>query len=141
MKHRVAWGLVVLVGCGALLYARLTSLDLSPFNDRSFQREVWLTGRGPQNPRGQMLDDLLHTHLEKGMLRTATVQMLGQPDEMFNRTTAKQYLGLRDDELGRARKVDAYGLGRWGAVGKGDDRLLLLFDADGRLVDVRHIDH
>lgn len=71
------WGMVIflaamavgIVGIAFVVVWLLSFLD-GPFNDREFDREIWLANAysgNRDNPRGGMLEDLLHRHLKQGM--------------------------------------------------------------------------
>ena len=80
---------------------------------RDFDRQVWLAagnGCGDNNPRREMVSDLMDNHLALGMTRRSVRQLLGRPE------------GLYGDRI-------EYGLGLRGSC----YHLFLTFDTEERL--------
>ncbi|MCU0707964.1 MAG: outer membrane protein assembly factor BamE [Pirellula sp.] len=99
---------------------------MDPFAGRYFDRELWHRFHeddDPDNPRASMVTDLQWNYLKKGMTRSDVEELLGTPD--FEK---------RDD-------VYSYNLGMWSGHRMDYDSLDIHFDADGKLADVRRLQH
>lgn len=112
----------VLAFCGYLYFVVLDD----PFNNRDFDKEIWLKSHAdmdPDNPRGEMYEDLVENHLSKGMSKTEIFGLLGQPD--FQNT----------------EDLMSYNLGMWSGMRIDYDSLDLKFTADGGLVEFCRVQH
>ena len=99
---------------------------LDPFAGRKFNRYLWhqySSDDNPDNPRASMVSDLRWQYLDKGMTRTEVKELLGTPD--FER---------RDD-------LYSYNLGMWSGFRIDYDSLDIHFDSNGRLINVRRVQH
>jgi hypothetical protein len=100
--------------CGVLLF------KADPFNQISFNRQVWLTSPdGMDCPRGKMAGDLLRFHLNKGMSKQEVVEVVGTPDGK--------------DRTDTGQEVYRYYLGCWSGLRIDEDYLDVVFDASGRV--------
>ncbi|MGH7167453.1 MAG: hypothetical protein ACREII_02875 [Nitrospiraceae bacterium] len=98
----------------------------SPFDDRSFDPVVWKASskdRNPDNPRGQMYEDLVKNHLRAGMTQPEVIALLGHGDE-----------AERQDFI-------SYNLGMWSGFRVDYDTLDLSFDRGGRLKRYNRVQH
>lgn len=78
----------------------------NPFNDQSFDRKVWMANAGNtghDNPRGDMVTDLIRHHLRKGMTQDSVVRLLGEPDHGKSREVYRYNIGW-----GHTWKIDPY---------------------------------
>lgn len=108
---------------GWTLFMVLTS---DPFDDRRFDRSVWLAMHGSQdrdNPRGPMARDVQRILLEAKMSRAQVREMLGSPD------------GHETPSLWQ------YTLGMWSGFRIDYDSLDVHFDDRGRATKVRVVQH
>ena len=97
-----------------------------PFDDRPFDREVWLQMSGSEdheNPRGRMADDVRRRLLEDRPDRDGVVQLLGEPD------------------FGREESLYQYHLGAWSGFRIDYDSLDVHFDGEGLVEAVRFVQH
>ena len=112
----------VLVFCGYLYFVILDD----PFDNRDFDSEIWLKyheDMEPDNPRGEMYEDLVENYLIKGMSKAEVFGLLGQPD--FQNT---------EDMM-------SYNLGMWSGMRIDYDSLDLKFTDDGGLVEFYRVQH
>lgn len=119
---------VVLASVGVVVWYTHTLYPFlnAPFADRRFDRQLWLAqheSTDPDNPRGQMADDLRQRHLSPGMARERVLELLGEPD--FEKTPA----------------VFKYNLGAWSGFRIDYDSLDVHFDGTGRLTETRVVQH
>lgn len=114
----LVWLMVVLVPFG---YAVLNN----PFNDRPFNRSVWLQAANDdwKNRRGPMTDDLRRHYLRQGMTKSAVRKVLGRSSHSEN-----------DQKRG---DVDYYSIGAWGLFPIDPYCLVIQYDTAGRLVSTR----
>jgi hypothetical protein len=115
--------LIVLIA--ALFVMRYFAGD-HPFDDRNFDAAVWRSfnnDRNPDNPRGQMFDDLCNNHLRKGLSKQKVMGMLDPPDEK----SEMNFL--------------SYNLGMWSGYRMDYDTLDLVFDGEGNLVKFYRVQH
>ena len=99
---------------------------LDPFAGRKFNRDLWHqydNNDDPDNPRASMVSDLRWRYLDTGMTRAEVEKLLGTPD--FKK---------RDD-------MYSYNLGMWSGFRIDYDSLDIHFDPDGRLINVRRVQH
>jgi hypothetical protein len=105
------------------LYRVLDSMyDPDPFDDRSFNQRVWLKHYDDwswDNPRGPMAGSVRDLLVETRMTREEVIELLGPP-EISEGDYAVRYL-----------------LGPWRGIPIDDDFLVVYFDEDGRVKDVR----
>ena len=98
----------------------------NPFNDRSFDEETWHAYHNildPDNPRGNMADDLRKNHLRRGMAKEEVIKLLGEP------------------ESEKSSQVFQYNLGMWSGIRFDYDTLDIYFDSSGRLTKTRIVQH
>lgn len=96
-------------------------LNPDPFNDRAFNREVWLDHYedwGTMNPRGRMGKSVQELLLNSGMTRVEVKRLLGPP-EIDSEDYAIQYL-----------------LGPYSGFRIDYDFLVISFDEDDRVKEV-----
>lgn len=130
------WVKGTLLGCGLLLLACVSGMFLmvflfhllvpNPFDDRPFDREVWLAEAGlpgPDNPRGQMYEDLLEKHLKKGMTKAEVLALLGKPD-----ATSRS-------------RLFSYELGMWSGMRIDTDTLDVEFDGTDKVKRAYRVQH
>ena len=123
--------LFVLLGTGVLsasiLYAYVIFFVFDdPFDNRPFDNTVWAAFHesiDPDNPRGEMYEDLTDNVLRTGMDRTAIINLLGPPDHK------------------EEAHLISYNLGMWSGFRIDYDTLDLELDGKGKLVRVRRIQH
>lgn len=126
----------ILIGCGATVLIVVAMLALfiawmqgfnNPFNDRPFDRQVWLAMRDSEehdNPRGQMAQDIRKRHLKRGMTRKEVENLLGKPDLSSSSDNPWQYI-----------------LGEWSGFRMDTDTLDVHFDERGRVSGTRLHQH
>jgi hypothetical protein len=117
--------IILLAYIGLCAYVGFVVFD-NPFDDRKFVQEVWgKFGKSddPDNPRGQMVEDLQERFLKRGMMKQQVVNLLGEPD--FEKT----------------ERFFKYNLGAWSGFRIDDDSLDMEFDRDGRLINSRTVQH
>jgi len=93
-----------------------------PFDDRAFNQEVWLDhfeDHGMANPRGRMAYSVRDLLLESHMTREEVIDLLGPP-EIDSEIHSIQYL-----------------LGAWSSIRIDLDYLVISFDDDDRVIEVR----
>jgi len=98
----------------------------NPFNDRAFDKEIWHAYHNtldPDNPRGNMADDLRRKHLPRGMAKEQVIELLGEP------------------EYEKSSQVLKYNLGMWSGIRFDYDTLDIYFDSSGRLTETRIVQH
>ena len=124
----VAALLLLLLG---LVYGpTIYSLLRNPFNDRTFDRSVWIeAASGPEvrNPRGPMAEDLRARFLHRGMSKRDVRALLGE-------SSNSQY----EEEMG---VEDHYFLGHWGEMSIDGDYLIIHYDKRRRLVSTEIYQH
>ncbi|WP_027158172.1 hypothetical protein [Methylobacter luteus] len=119
----LAAGILGIVAFFGYIYFTLAD---DPFNNREFDREVWVSfyeNMDPDNPRGEMYEDLVASHLRKGMKRMEVVALLGKPD-------------VED-----VKNLLSYNLGMWSGFRIDYDSLDIALSDDGVLVGVRRVQH
>jgi hypothetical protein len=97
-------------------------VNQDPFNDRAFNREVWLAHHedwSMANPRGRMAYSVRDLLLESRMTREEVIELLGPP-EVGSESHSIQYL-----------------LGAWSGFRIDYDFLVISFDEDDRVNEVR----
>lgn len=127
---------IVLIVLGALILCVVLSIrspinfvldaliDPDPFDDRSFNQKVWLDHYedwGIGNPRGRMAYSVQKLLLDSRMTREEVIELLGPPE-----------YGSEDSNF-------QYLLGPWSAFRMDYDLLIITFDEDDRVKDVRII--
>ena len=92
MNRRRAIYIFAILAAIAILYPLIRHMYSS-----GFDRNVWLAHRNDQfnNPRLDMVDDLVHRRLKRGMPAAAVVDLLGPPDGK------ETYLAPFEDELSK----------------------------------------
>ena len=103
----------------------LTVLLANPFNERRFDRQVWLAAThetGRSNQRGPMAEDLRRRILNRGLSRSKVEAILGKPS-------------------GAAPGLDEYYLGNWGPFSIEADYLRLHYDSGKRLTSTEIYSH
>ncbi len=101
-----------------------------PFDDLKFEQSIWLKHPNEEfeNPRGQMVEDLMANHLVKGIAKEKVKQLLGQP---FRTESG----GMFGDFLPQSVKlIWIYPIGSWSGFQIDSDFLSVAFDKDGTLV-------
>lgn len=114
----VVFGLVL--GFGAVQLLIFGVLFGDPFDDRDFDRDVWMAHSQdwrPDNPRGQMAQDLRDRLLRERPSRSQVIELLGPPRYQ------------RPDRI-------SYYLGSWG-FGPDCDWLEIYFGEDDAVVGAR----
>ena len=117
--------LMFLGGLGYFGYVYLTLTD-NPFNNRKFDRKVWISFHDnfdSDNPRGEMYEDLVATHLRKGITREEVVTLLGTPD------------------IENGKTLLSYNLGMWSGMRIDYDSLDVTLSDDEVVVGVRRVQH
>jgi hypothetical protein len=97
-----------------------------PFSGVAFDRAVWIRFRNnddPDNPRAQMVSDLLRNHLHQGMSQSEVIELLGEPEEKPNRNHYEYVLGM------------------WSGFRVDYDVLEVDFDSAGRVSLIRVVQH
>ena len=120
-------GFMFLLGGGAIVYLAVIFYPAfnNPFNDLSFNREIWRSadGQNPRCPRGQMIYDLQTKYLSKGMTRDEVIRLLGKPD--FESANQINYM-----------------IGFWTGFMKIDiDTFDLHFDRNNKLMSAQVVNH
>lgn len=94
-------------------------------NSRAFSSDIWQswsvtsTGYNRENPRQNMVDDLLQKHIQIDTTkRGEIIELLGQPDEVFNGVSLSYYIGA----------------GSSGYLTTSADYLILKFNDEGQLI-------
>ncbi|MGJ0483877.1 MAG: hypothetical protein ACR65R_05000 [Methylomicrobium sp.] len=109
------------------LYAYINFVVLDdPFDNRDFDGEVWLKyqrNMNPDNPRGEMYEDLMENYLHKGMSKSKVIGLLGQPD-------------FQDTGM-----LMSYNLGMWSGMRIDYDSLDLHFSKSGELTKYYRVQH
>jgi hypothetical protein len=116
---------VLLVSIGFLFFLRFFIFQ-NPFNDQRFNQSLWAAYSGstdPNNPRGQMYEDLTTKNLKKGMSKQDVLTLLGEPD--FSKEEA----------------VFKYNLGAWSGFRIDYDSLDIAFDQDGKVKAFYRVQH
>ncbi len=116
---------VLLVSVGFLLFLRCFIFP-NPFNDQRFNQSLWAAYSGstdPNNPRGQMYEDLTKKKLKKGMSKQDILTLLGEPDFSKDETVFK------------------YNLGAWSGFRIDYDSLDIEFDQDGKVKVFYRVQH
>lgn len=106
------------------------ALFRNPFDDKPFQRGIWLraaSDSSPRNPRGLMAEDLRNRFLRKGMPKKSVHSLLGEPDN-------SQY----DEQV---LHVDCYYLGSWGFMDMEGDYLVVHYDKAEKIASTEVYSH
>jgi len=117
-------GLLV-IGVATLFFYSYFFID-SPFDDKKFDKQVWLKFEkvyDMDNPRGQMVSDLIDNFLKKGMNKQEVVKILGKPD------------------FEKSENVFKYNLGMWSGYRVDCDSLDIEFDKTNRLKKIYTVQH
>jgi hypothetical protein len=72
-----------LINFGVFLYI----VKNNPFNDRKFERSIWLSASGnhtAKNPRGPMAEDIRKNYLQIGMSKSDVRKLLGKTDNSLH---------------------------------------------------------
>jgi hypothetical protein len=96
------------------------------FNELMFDAAVWKSFNNnddPDNPRGQMFDDLTKSYLKKGLPKKGIEALLGPAD-----LKSENYFW-------------SYNLGMWSGFRMDYDSLDLKFDHDGKLTKFYRVQH
>ena len=118
--------LILLVVFVVSFFALIRSSVEYRFNDRTFDAALWKSftnNDSPDNPRGQMFDDLSKRHLRKGLSKKDVEDLLGPAD-------LKSEIDLW-----------SYNLGMWSGFRVDYDSLDLKFNGEGRLVKFYRVQH
>jgi hypothetical protein len=92
----------------------------SPFNQKRFDRQAWLSAQLDQNcPRGPMAGHLIRAHLKPGTRREQVIALLGKPDS--------------EDKSKDGAPIYRYYLGNWSGFRMDGDYLDIRFDTTGRV--------
>jgi hypothetical protein len=97
-----------------------------PFDDKAFDKQVWVSMHDqmlPDNPRGQMYQDIIENHVKLGMSKVQVLELLGTPD--FK------------NEI----NFVSYNLGMWSGMGMDYDSFDLYFSKSGVLTKTRKVQH
>lgn len=116
---------VLLLSVGFLLFLRFFIFQ-NPFNDQRFNQSLWAAYSGstaPNNPRGQMYEDLTKKNLKKGMSKQDVLTLLGEPD------------------VSKEETVFTYNLGAWSGFRIDYDSLDIEFDQDGKVKAFDRVQH
>lgn len=99
---------------------------ISPFDEREFDQTTWVQfyqSEDPNNPRGQMYDDLRKRLLKDKPDRAEVIAMLGEPD------------------YGKSDRGYEYMLGAWSGFRIDYDSMHISFDESGRVEYVGRVQH
>lgn len=97
-----------------------------PFNDRRFDQTIWIENADsmePDNPRGRMVTDLRRRLLKNHPTEAEVVELLGEPD------------------VDRSAGFLSYNIGMWSGFRIDYDTLDVHFGKDGRVEEVKVIQH
>jgi hypothetical protein len=125
---KVLTGVVVsvfLVIVGFLFVLRFLIFQ-NHFDDKHFNQSLWAAYSGstePDNPRGQMYEDLTTKTLKKGMSKHHVLALLGEPDFSKEETVFK------------------YNFGAWSGFRIDYDSLDIEFDQDGKVKSFYRVQH
>ncbi|WP_407364604.1 outer membrane protein assembly factor BamE (plasmid) [Pseudomonas luteola] len=112
--------------CSAVIAYTLVERP-NPFDKATFDAQRWLASTSNEGDaacyRGEMAEDIRHSMLSKGMTQAAVAQVLGEPDGY---STEREY---------------QYVLGLCSGIGMDYDNLHVYFDASGRLIDSKILQH
>lgn len=118
--------MILIVMLVAGLYAQLHFAMGYHFNDRKFDSALFKSfgkSNNPDNPRGQMFDDLDNRYLRKGLSKKDIEGLLGPAD------MKSEYDFL------------SYNLGMWSGFRMDYDSLDLKFDHEGKLLNYHRVQH
>lgn len=118
-------GIIILLFALFYAYVFFVVLDC-PFDNKDFDKTTWVqfdNSNDPDNPRGEMYEDLIENNLSKGMSKKEVIDLLGQPD-------------YKSEEY-----FLSYNLGAWSGFRIDYDSLDLEFDKDGKLVKFYRVQH
>lgn len=121
-------GSVIILGIvgsvGFVAYVYFVVFDY-PFDDKDFNKIVWVKyheSKDPDNPRGQMLEDLQNKYLKPGLSKSKIKELLGEPD------------------LDKSDNLWVYNLGMWSGLRIDYDSLNIEFKND-HLISSRQVQH
>lgn len=140
MRPRTKRILLLLVSLPVLAFAGLLIAILwvgfdSPFDERDFDRTIWLGMAGDMdrdNPRGGMAAALIEELESEKPSREAVLQLLG-PSE-YQCSALSPPIGPADTCL-------SYNLGMWSGLGMDYDTLDIYFDAESRVARALTVQH
>jgi hypothetical protein len=92
-----------------------------PFDNRAFNRSVWLAqanSPNPKNPRARMVSDIERHYIKPGISQQQVIELLGKPD--FNKQQENVY---------------GYILGAWSAFGVDYNWLVVHFDSNSLVTE------
>lgn len=118
-------GLLLVAFAGLIIYVRFYFFN-NPFNDLRFDRNVWAAYKDssdPNNPRGQMYEDMTKKVLKKGMSKEEVVTLLGEPD------------------FSKEKLIFKYNIGAWSGFRIDYDTLDIHFDPQGQVTDFTRAQH
>ncbi len=87
--------IVIIVSWGALVL--IDYID-TPFDNRDFDHELWIRNYDnyhPDNPRAEMIADLIENHLRPGMTKSEVIKLLGKPDRRNERRFISYLVGMQ----------------------------------------------
>lgn len=86
---------VAVVGWYAFVFIVVTD---KPFYDSAFDQRTWhknYDNPAPDNPRAEMVGDLIGNYLKPGMTRREVMQLLGKPDRRDERRFISYLIGMQ----------------------------------------------
>ena len=87
---------VIVIGWYSFLY--IYYFINSPFDDRPFDRKLWIDNydnQNPDNPRAEMIYDLKKNYLKTEMTRREIIQLLGKPDRRDEKHFMSYLVGMQ----------------------------------------------
>lgn len=97
-----------------------------PFDNKKFNKHTWLeyyNNHIPQNPRGEMFNDLIENNLKIGFSKKETINLLGKPEVITE------------------EGVYWYNLGMWSGFGIDYDYLYIYFNNKNTVVSFKRVQH
>ena len=97
-----------------------------PFDNKEFDKVTWekfSENMEPDNPRGEMFENLTEQHLKTGMTKSEVIKLLGKPD-------------FREE-----KDFLSYNIGMWSGYRIDYDSLDLKFNEKGELIEFYRVQH
>ncbi len=94
----VVGALCVVIAVGWYGFLFLSYVSSSPFDNRPFDQESWIKNfdnQNPDNPRAEMISDLMKNYLKTDMTRSEVIKLLGKPDRRDEKHFISYLIGMQ----------------------------------------------
>ncbi len=117
---------ILILAVGSLYgYLHFVVFD-NPFNNKKFNQQTWKqfdNNDDPDNPRGEMYEDLQKHYLKKGMGKNEVITLLGAPD------------------IKHEKNLFSYNIGMWSGFRIDYDSLDIEFNDKNNLTSITRVQH